>query len=108
MTKFRIRKWLKLQHQKEITITAETYQNISEYSFVKLIIVGSNNGWIITVQPKAFEIIQSPYDKDALTYLVRDVIAMCRKQYLSGKVYIKRPLHRYMYPSMRKRNKHRV
>lgn len=107
MNKFRIRKWLKLQHQKEIAITADTYQHIGEYNFIKLIITGSNNGWLITVHPEVFEVIQSPYDKDSTANVVKNVIAVCRKQYISRDIYIKHPLQilRHPYRSMRKKNK---
>ncbi|MGE7951808.1 hypothetical protein [Lysinibacillus xylanilyticus] len=92
MNKFRVRRWIKLHPEQEILITSEHYKRLGDVGLLKIIIVGSYTGKIISYDPQLFEIMPpSPnFVPTSLSKLFRDFTQYSRDRFLDNK---KKPTH---------------
>ncbi len=90
MSKFRVRKWLKLHPEQEIIITSEHYKRLGDIELLKIIILRSYKDKIISYEPQLFEVMQSNLDSTSLSKLFRDFTQHSRERYLANK---KKPTH---------------
>ncbi len=94
MKKFRVRKWVKLHPQKEILITSEHYKILGEIGLIKIIIIATYKGKILSFDPQLFEIMPTlpSVDTETFSKVVEDFTQSMREQYLSNR---KKPTHYY-------------
>ncbi len=90
MSKFRVRKWLKLHPEQEIIITSEHYKRLGDIELLKIIILRSYKDKIISYEPQLFEVMQSNLDSTSLSKLFRDFTQHSRERYLDNE---KKPTH---------------
>jgi len=90
LSKFRVRKWLKLHPEQEIIITSEHYKRLGDIELLKIIILRSYKDKIISYEPQLFEVMQSNLDSTSLSKLFRDFTQHSRERYLDNE---KKPTH---------------
>ena len=88
--KFRIRRWVNVHREQEIIITSDHYNRLGDIGLMKIIIMGSFKGKIISYDQELFEVIPSNLDPTSLSKLTRDFTQYTREGYLENK---KKPTH---------------